>query len=85
MWTRHTLEQTAWAKDFRRDAPVSYATAITFALEDRLPVFVDLGEDLGESRWEIRVLEAPGFLMDFRPTRKSAEGLCREMGWKVTR
>lgn len=48
MWTRHALEQTAWAKDFRRDAPVSYATAITFALEDRLPVFVGVVASHGQ-------------------------------------
>ena len=85
MWTRPSLEQTSWAREFRKDSPVSYATAITFALQDRLEVFVERGEELGEPRWEIKVLDSPEFLMDFRPTKKSAESLCKTMNWKVAR
>jgi hypothetical protein len=47
-WTQKDLERTAWAKEFRRDAPVSYATALRYAQEERLEVFVEKTNESGE-------------------------------------
>lgn len=48
IWTQETLEQTLWAQEFKKEAPVSYSTAIRYALEDRLEVFIDQTTESGE-------------------------------------
>jgi hypothetical protein len=30
-WTQESLEKTPWAKEFKKEAPVSYATAVRYA------------------------------------------------------
>jgi hypothetical protein len=77
------LEQTPWAKEFKKDAPVSYATAIRYALEDRLEVIIEHTTESGEPQWVIRVLDDPAFWMDAVPTKAAAVQLSREMGWKI--
>jgi len=81
--TQKDLERTAWAKEFRRDAPVSYATALRYAQEERLEVFVEKTDESGELQWVIRVLHDPAFWMDAKPTKKAAIEICRQMGWKI--
>jgi len=82
-WTRKSLERSAWAEEFKRDAPVSYATALRYAQEERLEVFVEKTDESGYLQWVIRVLDDPAFWMDAKPTKKAATELCRQMGWKI--
>ncbi|MBW4490905.1 MAG: hypothetical protein KME12_24330 [Trichocoleus desertorum ATA4-8-CV12] len=84
-WTQEALEQTLWAKEFKKEAPVSYPTAIRYALEDRLEVIIHHTTETGEPQWVIRVLDDPSFWMDAVPTKAAAVQLSREMGWKVVR
>ena len=82
-WTQETLEQTPWANEFKKEAPVSYATAIRYALESRLEVIIEHTTESGEPQWVIRVLDDPSFWMDAVPTKAAAVQLSREMGWKI--
>ena len=66
---REALEQTPWAQAFKKEAPVSYATAIRYALEDKLEVFFAHTTETGEPQWVICVLEDPSFWMDAVPPR----------------
>ena len=84
-WIPETLEQTPWAKEFKKEAPVSYPTAIRYALENRLEVIIDHTTETGEPQWVIRVLDDPSFWMDAVPTKAAAVQLSRQMGWKVVR
>ena len=83
VWTREALERTEWAVEFKKDAPVSYAMALRYALEQPLEVLVERNDETGDSQWVIRVLEDPSFWMDAKTTKNAAVQLCREMGWKV--
>lgn len=69
---REALEQTPWAQAFKKEAPVSYATAIRYALEDKLEVFIDHTTETGEPQWVIRVLDDSSFWMDAVPTKAVA-------------
>lgn len=82
-WTQEALEQTSWAKEFKKEAPVSYATAIRYALESRLEVIIEQTTESGKPQWVIRVLDDPSFWMDAVPTKTAAVQLSREMGWNV--
>ena len=82
-WTQEALEQTSGAKEFKKEAPVSYATAIRYALESRLEVIIEQTTESGEPQWVIRVLDDPSFWMDAVPTKTAAVQLSREMGWNV--
>ena len=84
-WTQEALEQTSWAKEFKKEAPVSYATAIRYALESRLEVIIEQTTESGKPQWVIRVLDDPSFWMDAVPTKTAAVQLSREMGWKIVR
>lgn len=84
-WTQEALEQTPWAKEFKKEAPVSYPAAIRYALEAKLEVIIDHTTETGEPQWVIRVLDDPSFWMDAVPTKAAAVQLSREMGWKVVR
>ena len=83
IWTLETLEQTSWAQAFKNDAPVSYVTAMRYALQQRLQVFIEHTTESGEPQWVIRVLDDPSFWMDAVPTKAAAVQLSREMGWKI--
>jgi len=83
--TLQTLERTAWAKQFKIDSPVSYKTALQYALQDRLSVFIERSLETGEPVWAIRVFDEPAFWMEAMPTKAQATALCREMGWKIVR
>lgn len=80
-WTLETIEQTPWAEAFKKEAPVSYATPIRYALQDRLQVFIEHTIESGEPQWVIRVLDDPSFWMDAVPTKTAAIHISREMGW----
>lgn len=84
-WTLETLEQTPWALAFKKDAPVSYVTAMRYALQERLQVFIEHTTESGEPQWVIRVLDDPSFWMDAVPTKTAAIQISREMGWKIVR
>lgn len=82
--TRVQLEETAWAKAFKADSPVSYQQALELALNPDLVVWLVRNNAAGVWQWSIVADElAPGFWMDAKPTRREALALCREMGWKV--
>ena len=83
IWTQETLEQTLWAQEFKKEAPVSYSTAIRYALEDRLEVFIEQTTESGEPQWVIRVMDDPSFWMDAVSTKTAAVELSRAMGWKI--
>lgn len=61
----------------------SYATAIRYALENRLEVIIEQTTESGEPQWVIRVLDDPSFWMEAVPTKAAAVQLSQEMGWKI--
>lgn len=81
------LEQTQWASEFKVDSPVSYREAVQLASHGGLRVDIDRAKTvLGEECFAITVADrTPAFWMDHKPTRKAAEALCQEMGWRVRR
>lgn len=79
------IEQTEWAKDFAADSPVSYPTALKYAQQAGLEVFIEQSDATGELVWAVRVLGDPDFWMEAKPTKAQALAVCREMGWKVVR
>jgi hypothetical protein len=79
-WTLETLEQTSWARAFKKEAPVSYATAMRYALEDKLQVFIEHTKESGEPQWVIRVLDDPSSWMDAVPTKTAAIQISRRDG-----
>jgi hypothetical protein len=84
--TTAELEQTAWAKEFAEDSPVSYPEALLLAAEPGgLRVDVEPATTvLGDPCYAILVADhEPGFWMDHKPTRRAAEMLCKNMGWRV--
>lgn len=82
--TRAELENTTWAKNFKLEAPVSYAEAIKYALQEELEVYINKNHDLGFPVYAIIVAEdSKGFWMDATASKKAAISLCKEMGWKI--
>lgn len=81
------LEETPWAKGFKKCAPVSYIEALKFALDPSLRVDVVYANERGEGmEWCITAGEhGPDFLMEICSTKRDALALCREMGWKLHR
>ena len=77
------LEQTAWAKAFKADSPVSYPVALKYAQQNQLEVFVERTTETGESLWAVRVHDDPEFWMEAKPTKAQATAVCRSMGWKI--
>jgi len=84
---RAELERTAWAREFKTDSPVSYTEAIELAARPDLVVDVERATTvLGEPCFAILVADrTPAFWMDHKVTRKAAEALCKDMGWRVRR
>ena len=85
--TKAELEQTAWAKEFAEDSPVSYPEALQLAVEPGLRVDVEPATTvLGDPCYAILVADRePDFWMDHKPSRRAAEALCKTMGWRVRR
>jgi hypothetical protein len=81
--TLAALEKTTWAKEFKADSPVSYKTALQYALQDQLLVLIERSLDTGEPVWAVRVLDDPEFWMEAKPTKAQATTVCRAMGWKI--
>ena len=81
--TREELEQTEWAKEFKRDAPISYAQGIDYASQDNLEVYLRNNCDLGYWVWSIEVYDNPPFWMDAKETKEEAIELCKQMGWVI--
>lgn len=81
------LELTAWAREFKADSPVSYREALQLASQAGLVVDVDRATTvLGGPCFAVLVADrAQAFWMDHKPTRKAAEALCKDMGWRVRR
>jgi hypothetical protein len=82
-WTKEALEATPWAVEFKQDAPVSYAMALRYAQQEGLEVLIEHTDEADDPQWAVRVLDAPSFWMDAKPTKKAAVELCRTMGWRV--
>lgn len=82
-WTKEALENTAWAAEFKKDAPVSYAMALRYAQQAPLKGLIERTDETGENQWVIRVFDDPSFWMDAKTTKKAAAELFRTMGWKV--
>jgi hypothetical protein len=86
--TTAELEQTAWAKEFAEDSPVSYAEALRLAAEPEglMSTIEPATTVLGDPCYAILVADRdPAFWMDHKPTRRAAEALCETMGWRVRR
>lgn len=81
--TLAALEKTTWAKEFKADAPVSYKTALQYALQDQLSVLIEHSLETGEPMWAVRVLDDPEFWMEAKPTKAQAMAVCQEMGWTI--
>ena len=78
------IEETLWAKEFKKDSPVSYKTAIEFAKDPTLRVEIDTSTESGTQQWVICASSHdPSFWMDAKSTRAEAETLCKTMGWKL--
>ena len=63
------LEDTEWAREFKRDCPTSYLQAIEYAGTPKM-------------LWAIAPVSDPEFWMDAKPTKKEAVALCRKMKWR---
>lgn len=82
--SREALETTTWAREFKKDSPVSYEQALTLAMAPDLTVWLVHNSDSGVWQWSIVADElAPGFWLDAKPTKEEALALCAEMGWTV--
>jgi hypothetical protein len=78
------IQQTAWAREFKNDSPVSYPMALNYARQEGLEVFIDEGIGVsGETVWVIHVLDDPSFWMDVKTTKNEARQVCVDMGWKL--
>jgi hypothetical protein len=84
---KNELEKTAWAKEFKKCAPVSYPDAIKYALDPDLKVDIMHADLRGQGvEWIATAGDHdPTFLMEVCATKKDALALCREMGWKPLR
>lgn len=83
---RAELERSSWAVEFKADSPVSYPTAIRYALDPALRVELFHTNETGDWQWVIAaVSHDPDFWMDAKPTKAEATALCRTMGWKMLR
>jgi hypothetical protein len=80
------IEDTEWAKLFKRDCPSSYDQAIKFASRDDVEVAVELSEDTGEQVFAIILIDdsmETGFWLDAFDTKDEAIALCVEMNWRI--
>jgi hypothetical protein len=80
--TRKEIEKTNWARDFKKDSPISYEEAIDIAMIPKLSVTIYRTNENGEWMWAIEPVNVAGFWMDARKTKKESEKLCKEMGWR---
>lgn len=86
--TKKELIKTVWAKEFKKDSPISYETGINLAMSPELIVSVYKTNETGEYVWCISVCEPADhgcFWMDAKKTKKEAIELCKLMGWKRTK
>lgn len=85
--TLNQLEATAWAREFKKDAPVSYVEALRYAQKKNFKVYIERSTDTGEDQWVAHATDEEGgpsgFWMDAKKSRKELVGLCREMGWRI--
>jgi hypothetical protein len=88
--TREELEKTKWAKEIKEEAPSLYKDIVDVALSPAMKKI----EKCDDSWMEEEYLESLRgywaicsyvYVLAFRPTKKAALALCREMGWKVKR
>lgn len=79
------LELTTWAQEFKVDSPLCYSMALKYAQQSQLEVFIERTNETGEWQWAVRVLDAPDFWMDAKPTKALATATCRSMGWKIVK
>lgn len=80
--TKEQIENTKWAKEFKKDDPISYPRAMRYALET--PLFVDIykNRETGILLYSIVVRDSD-FWMESFYTRKEAIKLCSKMGWSI--
>ena len=86
--TRAELENTDWARGFKKDSPVSYKEGLRLAMSPKLRVEVNLAKENGDLKWIISAIDDrgdSGFWMDAKRTKADAVDLCRRMGWKISR
>ena len=79
--TKTKLIKTPWAKEFKKDSPVSYDQAIDLAMMPNLLVRIYKTDENGEWMWAIEAVILNGFWMDAKKTKKEAIALCENMGW----
>lgn len=77
--TKKELEQTEWAKNFKKGCPTSYKKAIDLVT---ITVKILHSNELGEWMWA--VVAGEDFWLDAFTTKKEAINLCKEMGWRYT-
>ena len=80
--TKRELVKTQWAKNFKKESPVSYLQAIELALIPNLPVRIFKTDENGEWMWAIEAVLLNEFWMDAFKLKKDAVLLCEEMGWR---
>ena len=81
------IEDTDWAKQFLLDAPISYPEAISRASKEHVEFRIECRDDLGEPLFAVIDETDDRGSLDFWfaaiPSRKAAEHLCSQMGWKL--
>jgi hypothetical protein len=87
--SKNLIYKTSWAKEFKKDCPTSYNQAISLAkLGKQLEVEVYKNNENGEWLWSIAVvnhLNATGFWMDSKPTKKEAMAIVKQFGWTLVK
>lgn len=87
------IENTPWAKGFKRDCPTSYKTALRIVKDPSLLVRIEKSNELWKNKpqWAIVIVEPQivgcerldDFWLDSFDTKKEAVALCTKMRWRI--
>lgn len=77
------IENTLWARRFRKNALYFYESAIKYTNQNDLQVKVELRNDLDYPMWAIVVVDSDDFWMDAFDLKATAVELCRFMKWRI--
>lgn len=83
------IEQTSWAKNFKREAPYFYDEAIRRVTSPNFAVKLMHTNELGTLMWAVEAVAEKGdpneggFWMEAFPTKYKALDFCEKMNWRV--
>ena len=78
------IERTKWAREFKRDCPWNYSTAIELASDADLFVQIKRSTEV-KLAGEWAIIAGGDFWLDAKPTKREAVTLCHEMGWRISK